>query len=225
MIFDRRVLPLLMGGFFASIIVASCLDVSPIVVATSTNPSNQSRECAACYLQSNVPGPGCADEVTACSADARCRDAFQCSVTHGCFQGAKEQLITCGSGCATEAGFTSLSDTAYQLATALYACLLGPCKDACFGPASSGPADGGDAAEVVTMAICGALDAKNNERGFGAYCDTTSDCDSEAGLRLCAADFGGGHFCTGLCSVDEECGSGVYCEHNVQGSGCVPLVC
>jgi hypothetical protein len=223
MIFERKAF-LLFTGLFASAIAASCLDTAPITVASSSNVSSQSRECAACYVAPNVPGPGCADEVTACFADPKCKKAFQCSVDRGCFQGAKEQLITCGTDCASQAGFTSLADTAYALATKVYACLLGPCKDACFGP-STGPEDAGlDAA--AEAAICGAPNAQNNELGYGGYCKSTSDCTNEAGLfRLCAADFGGGNFCTGPCETDEECGSGEHCAHAAQGSGCVPLAC
>lgn len=214
----------MLAGLFASVVVASCLDVSPIEVAAQTNSTTRSRECAACYVTPDVPGPGCGNEVTACYAEPKCKKAFQCSVERGCFQGARERLITCGQECASQAGFTSLADNAYLLASSVYTCLLGPCKDACFGSSVAVQ----DAAVNVTVeagVICGAPNAQNNELGFGGYCKTTTDCTSDAGFRLCAADFGGGNFCTGGCTGDEECGSGVHCAHTAQGSGCVPLAC
>jgi hypothetical protein len=226
MIFEHQKFLVLFAGLFASVIAASCLEVSPIVVASSTNAANQSRECAACYTAPNDAGrPGCANEVTACYAVEKCKEAFDCSIEHGCFQGAREDLITCGQACASEAGFTSLSDTPFGLATNVYACLLGPCKDACFGSADGGTEDASVDAAAEAATICGAPNAQNNELGFGGYCKSTSECRSEAGLRLCAADFGGGNFCTGPCTLDEECGSGAHCAHAAQGSGCVPLAC
>jgi len=225
-------------GVVVVMIVASCLDVSGVVVPVSIGAGSQSRECASCYSSPDSPGPGCADEVGACYEDERCKKAFVCSVEQGCFQGAKEQLISCGSECAHQAGFVSLQEQAYKLALDVYACLLGPCKDACFGQRSS---DGGfvasatDApdAEVVNEAsvpeaarVCPPPGTPNNELGIGGYCKTTSDCPSAAGLRFCVADFGSDNFCTALCTVDADCGSGaIYCAHSAQGSGCVPLSC
>ncbi|HEV8247311.1 MAG TPA: hypothetical protein VGP93_16145, partial [Polyangiaceae bacterium] len=193
------------------------------MVATSTNASNQSRECAACYLTANNPGPGCADEVSACYASPKCKVAFECSVDRGCYQGAREELITCGSSCATEAGFTSLSGPDYELAVKVYACLLGPCRDACFG-SDGGVEMNGDAAASEAAApmeaatTCGSPNATNNELGFGGYCTAISDCTFGAEIRFCAATFGGGNFCTGICSEDSECGTGVHCAHTAQGS-------
>src|SRR5258706_10485088 len=141
MISEHKAILSLLAGLFASVVVASCLDVAPIVVAASTNASSKARECAVCYTAPDVPGPGCVDEVTACDADAKCKEAFDCSIEHGCFQGAREALISCGQACASEAGFTSLADNAYLLASNVYTCLLGPCKDACFGPSADAAVD------------------------------------------------------------------------------------
>ena len=66
----------------------------------------------------------------------------------------------------------------------------------------------------------------NNEKGIGGYCTTFADCKTDAGDRLCTADFGiEPTFCTTLCVEDVECGTGMYCAHSAQGDGCTPLSC
>ncbi len=239
MISDKRLWTVPFVGAFVSMVVA-CLDTSGVVVPASLDATSQSRECASCYSSPDRPGPGCSDQVNACFADGMCKKAFVCSVEHGCFQGAKEELIACGSECANLAGFVSLQDKAYQLASAVYACLLGPCNDACFGRHSVdagfvADASGGADVDVASVARDGGQEAArtcpppgtpNNELGLGGYCKTSSDCSNAAGLRFCVADFGSDNFCTGLCTVDADCGSGaIYCAHTAQGSGCVPLAC
>jgi len=237
MISDQRVWIRPFVGIVVVTIVVGCLDVSGVSVPASIGAASQSRECASCYSSPDSPGPGCADEVAACYADERCKKAFVCSVEQGCFQGAKEQLITCGSECSRRAGFVSMQEHAYQLALDVYACLLGPCKDACFGRRSTdaGVADASVAADADVVReggtpeaarICPPPGTPNNEIGIGGYCKTSGDCSGAAGLRFCVADFGGDNFCTGLCTVDADCGSGaVYCAHSAQGSGCVPRAC
>lgn len=237
MISERKAVFSLLAGLVTSLVAASCLDVAPIVVASSSNASSQSRACAACYAAPDVPGPGCSDELTACYADEKCNEAFLCSVHRGCFQGATEELIKCGTECATEAGFTSLDDKAYALANTFYTCLLGPCKDACFGAAQdAGPVT--DASQEQPSPSDATPDATAdassqnclapgvlNELGFGGFCTKTSECPTTAGLRFCTADFDAGTFCTGLCSTDLDCGTGAYCAHQGPLSGCVPRVC
>jgi len=73
----------------------------------------------------------------------------------------------------------------------------------------------------------------NNERGIGGYCEPDRhDCEGDAGPRFCTAQFAelakvpdNQWFCSGLCTSDEECGTGAVCATNEVGSGCVPLVC
>ena len=80
--------------------------------------------------------------------------------------------------------------------------------------------------EITARTTCVPPGTPNNEKGMGGYCTSTTDCDGDAGVRLCSKDFGGADwFCTYPCVMDDECGSGEYCAHTPQGSGCVPLAC
>jgi hypothetical protein len=73
----------------------------------------------------------------------------------------------------------------------------------------------------------------NNERGIGGYCESgPRDCQYEGGPRFCTADFrdiatvpDDQWFCSTVCTMDEECGTGAYCFANEFSNGCVPTVC
>jgi hypothetical protein len=73
-----------------------------------------------------------------------------------------------------------------------------------------------------------------NERGVGSYCEKgTGQCEAESGqTRFCTADFSdiapvldNQWFCSTVCTMDEECGSGAVCSTTMVASGCVPLSC
>jgi hypothetical protein len=72
----------------------------------------------------------------------------------------------------------------------------------------------------------------NNERGIGGYCETSADCTSDEGTRFCTADFrdigvidDNKWFCSMLCTMDEECGTGARCATGISGTGCAPIIC
>ena len=111
---------------------SGCLDFSPIVVASAPDSGTTGDLCAACYRAANQPGPGCANEVAACNAIDRCKQAFECSEVKGCYRGSKENLVSCGTPCAAEAGVVTVDDPAIVAGTRFYACILGPCRQACF---------------------------------------------------------------------------------------------
>ncbi len=71
--------------------------------------------------------------------------------------------------------------------------------------------------------------SKGNEKGVGAYCESSAECMAPAGvLLLCSADFGApatAWFCTTPCMKDSECGSKAICGSSSQGMGCVPFGC
>jgi len=99
------------------------------------------------------------------------------------------------------------------------------------GPGSTRPPRSADAAdappETGPPSLCVRPGTPNNEKGVGGYCRPgANDCQGAGGFHVCSADFGGdGWFCTGPCAMDPDCGSGQYCSHTAQGSGCVPLAC
>lgn len=80
---------------------------------------------------------------------------------------------------------------------------------------------GGDTAKV-----CVKPGDKGNEKGIGAYCETTAQCKS--GL-LCTKDFGAGPtepwFCTATCDDDASCGADAMCFAETRGKGCLPNAC
>jgi hypothetical protein len=73
----------------------------------------------------------------------------------------------------------------------------------------------------------------NNERGMGGYCEPgRGDCDTDVGIRFCTAEFkeigvidDNKWFCSTICTMDEECGTGVICVTGVSGRGCSPIAC
>ncbi|HMJ55883.1 MAG TPA: hypothetical protein VK540_27615 [Polyangiaceae bacterium] len=72
-----------------------------------------------------------------------------------------------------------------------------------------------------------------NERGVGGYCEPgRNDCESDAGPRFCTADYrdltpidDDKWFCSTLCTMDQECGTGAFCIAGTIGSGCSPFAC
>jgi hypothetical protein len=98
-----------------------------------------------------------------------------------------------------------------------------PAQDDCTNGASS---PGSDAATDAPPTNCVAPGTPNNEKGVGGYCQTSADCISS--VSVCSALFGappGDWFCTKLCTLDTECGTGAYCAHDPRGMACVPLPC
>lgn len=69
----------------------------------------------------------------------------------------------------------------------------------------------------------------NNEVGVGGYCEPlTTDCVTDAGVSICTGTVGAppdAWFCTKVCTDSSQCGSGMFCDHETMGSGCVPLTC
>jgi hypothetical protein len=73
----------------------------------------------------------------------------------------------------------------------------------------------------------------NNERGVGGYCEPgRGDCESEQGPRFCTAEFAqisvieeNKWFCSTVCTMDSECGTGAICAAGLEGTGCAPIQC
>jgi hypothetical protein len=70
----------------------------------------------------------------------------------------------------------------------------------------------------------------SNEKGVGGYCESNADCVSGGGGFIVCSNFVEttprySWFCTTLCSVDADCGTGAFCGHSDLGNGCVPNAC
>jgi hypothetical protein len=75
----------------------------------------------------------------------------------------------------------------------------------------------------------------SNDRGVGGYCEPgRGDCDGPFASRFCTADYrdlirvdDDKWFCSAICTMDEECGSGALCAPAPGGgaSGCAPFAC
>jgi hypothetical protein len=95
------------------------------------------------------------------------------------------------------------------------------------GGQAGGPSDDGGARDPNLN--CVKPGTPNNEQNVGGYCESTSDCPSDAGTVICSNVLDTtpryAWFCTKLCSTDTECGTGAYCGHSDLGNGCVPNPC
>jgi hypothetical protein len=126
------------------------------------------------------------------------------------------------------------------LLMAFFGCALGvlgsSISSGCSSTSTPDAADSGadDAAATDTSTRdpsknCVKPGTPNNENGIGGYCEPgTSQCVTDAGIRLCTGAFDApddAWFCTKPCVDDPECGSGAYCDHDPRGSGCTPNIC
>src|SRR5262245_18420557 len=83
-----------------------------------------------------------------------------------------------------------------------------------------------DAAVDADDSSCGHPGDMGNELGVGQYCNTLTDCGSNAGALLCAT-LGNpqAHFCTKTCvgsGSAGQCGTNATCECQGGQCGCTP---
>lgn len=109
-----------------------------------------------------------------------------------------------------------------------------PARDAASSIDSSTPED--DASDGKTprdpQANCVPPGTPRNERDVGGYCETDEDCASDQGPRFCTGTLrditvirDDEWYCSTVCTVDDECGTGAVCFLGVPSRGCVPLAC
>jgi hypothetical protein len=134
---------------------AGCLDPEPVSIERKELVT-ASPECLKCLVTPDVPGPGCADEVTACKAAQTCSRGYDCTFQRGCVGGSVKTFVACLPGCTILAGFKSQDDPGRIAGLRIYECLTrGGCSSVCFtdsiadaGPtpdASDASIDGRDA--------------------------------------------------------------------------------
>ncbi len=127
---------------------SGCLDFTPVTVVSdaaivvrdaSTQPSDADGEaqpdppCLACIKSPNVPGPGCANELAACDATAKCRFIFDCAYENGCVtKPMQSESIACALPCGDQLG-TSAFEASILSALTLTTCFHMACAAACEG--------------------------------------------------------------------------------------------
>jgi hypothetical protein len=91
------------------------------------------RPCEVCMRAPSDPGPGCADEMATCAADAPCFATMECAIAAGCLeltgQGA---IIDCGTPCGRDAGL-DLSSPSITFVLAVVTCAQDSCGPICRG--------------------------------------------------------------------------------------------
>lgn len=95
--------------------------------------------------------------------------------------------------------------------------------------AEGGATAGGDGGTFIPGPPCAPTGAPGNELGVGKYC-TTGGGQCSTSASICLADYTTGEwgdFCTKLCNVDADCGSGATCKGASSGSikTCIPTSC
>lgn len=130
------------GGFaIVAAIVCACADTTPVLVIDERNDastldapeaSSALTACLQCLTTPDNPGPGCADEIAACEANAKCKITLECAVRKECFLApSREDLINCGTACTDEAGIKTESDPSVALAASLDGCIEINCASVC----------------------------------------------------------------------------------------------
>jgi hypothetical protein len=96
------------------------------------------RPCEICMRAASSPGPGCGDQIQACSADPPCLGTLECAFAERCLeQSGQGAIVDCGLPCARDAGL----DPASPSATLIFA-LVTCAQEAC-GPICRGEVEGG----------------------------------------------------------------------------------
>ena len=98
----------------------------------------------------------------------------------------------------------------------------------------TGNGSGEDAGSPITPVHlagppCAAPGATGNELGVGEECTTgESACTTNPAAKVCLADYTTGefgNFCTMLCTLDQECGTGAVCHGPAGRAVCMPNAC
>jgi len=92
--------------------------------------------CIACAMAPDVPGPGCATEFAACTANPECAAAYTCVIASGCLLlPTRQDFVVCATPCVVEAGgITSEYSTAGMLVKSAATCITNPppgCGNVC----------------------------------------------------------------------------------------------
>lgn len=123
-------------------LLQGCVDLTPVTVPDAATPQDAEMEkdldrhalCRLCIAAPNLPGPGCGNQLDACQATDRCREIYDCVYASGCFAGAnRNEVISCGIPCASEAGALNPDDPAIVAVLAITDCAYGPCLSICTG--------------------------------------------------------------------------------------------
>jgi hypothetical protein len=125
------------------VIGLACVDTTPIVLPDDDLDASADAKspCIECIEAPGDAGEGCADKYAACNDLAKCEAAIACAYQAGCFDlPTIADLVSCGVACGEDNQLATDSES-LQAATALFTCIIGPCKDVCGQPLADASAD------------------------------------------------------------------------------------
>jgi hypothetical protein len=126
----------------AGLLAVACVDTSPIAVSKDAGVPTPVRDaplgevsdphpaCHACIEAPNDPGPGCANQLARCNANAGCQTIYECAYKIGCvFKVDYQESLACALPC-TE-GILNAFQEPIMAAIALTECFHAACTDVC----------------------------------------------------------------------------------------------
>jgi hypothetical protein len=135
--------------------LAACL-TPELVDYKSDNVVMASAECLRCMATSDVPGPGCGDEIAECRKSESCSKSYDCALQRSCIGGTVQTLVACLPECTVLAGLGGPEDPGRISGIRVFECIThGACGRVCFTDGGDGgitPIDAGDAAMPVADA-------------------------------------------------------------------------
>jgi hypothetical protein len=131
--------------------LAACLDLSPVayevdssvsvpdaaidVAAEAGSDADAAAQgpCVRCLITaSDAEPPGCADEIAACVANAKCALIYACAVADHCFeQPSFREIVNCGLPCIEQAQVNTNTDPAITLIYNIAVCAQASCNGVC----------------------------------------------------------------------------------------------
>lgn len=118
--------------------MASCLDPEPAtyipreagITVDVERPADVPEDvdpkelCLSCVRAAEDPGPGCKTAYDTCFADSLCGPVTMCASEAGCLSlKAFSQVLSCGSGCAVEAGVVDATGPTARALLGIIACV------------------------------------------------------------------------------------------------------
>lgn len=125
-----------------SVLACSGLDAEKVDKDAGAVTDGSATQCQQCLEAPNQPGPGCANELAACQANALCADHLVCLEQQGCTAlTTREEMFTCGTQCWQDR-HVDINDPAVALGYAVYRCRITSCGSICYPgqpPLDAGP--------------------------------------------------------------------------------------
>src|SRR5262249_22563560 len=155
--------------------------------------------CVKCMSADSDPATSCATVVAECNKFTTCGGTLACTLK-SCVGASFSDFIACVNVCVKENGLIGGAPGSEISVSVYHRCAITPCRSKCIidpvqpgedgGPTMDSSLDGDAGAEETAPPACVVPEGTpNNEKGIGGSCKTGADCDQDAGLRLCTADY------------------------------------